>query len=1003
MDSLQTRARMMRACVAAVGLAVFARGVLAGELDDLFGSGDPAPSSSATEKKTEAPTPVTSAPPPQAPSAVTQAESRPRKSLVRSFNLPVLSVRQKFSGKVQGRCSFLPLSVSVTDSQAPLRISFSDDTPDGSGETIRNSLWTAALIAGLQKESALQGVRIALDFKGGMDGPSAGAIMCLGIMTALDGREFPDDFAMTGAILPDGTVGLVGSVAVKIRAAASSGKIKRVAIPAFQRFEYDADEEKWVDLLGLGKSLGLELRLVESIGDAYRFLHGDKALLEQPISVLDVCRESSAFETKASEIFEVRDKALRDRLNGLSSNELATVTHGWEWKDVINPRISERRFAEGAIFDALSLISHSDAYIPAILESWKFYNEYYDEFANAVDANEGNPFSSSLADKPIREWPLEQQLAFVDGFRERIQNLCERVLGWRTDEEKSEEDEDKDDEPWHGFIPDVGSSDLAAQLLSVVEFARAEGLYRFMDLQTYDREKLEDALKSGERTIINEIDYDRKKLFFLMAQRFRKPSFSDVPLPILNCGPASDSALELFRNAWKVTDKMIETDVVDSMAANASAHKDTVRNYLVGQSSEYAVYDAAKSWGNLFLGLFDEARADGVNFHYHGWTVSTFLFNMAELFAEASAQLLQLNHETDNASFMAFVTDRARTTALHSMDACRKADIPCFSAVLSFQKAERDRASDGEDAISILTEYWKATMFAKALVMAFKDGKGPAQGFSGYPEPPEVAEAKVAMSVMLDALLNAETKPFLKALPQSWITAVSDAASVIAQKSDDATWNALRRLIGQAGLVLTQRGDFLAEFVAEGEDASDGSDSPIDWRAAFDNWGGRLLGLCLAGTRESIAGGGLAKALQAPKRRWKESDGNWRLLPLPQVKAHMNADGTVSVSIPEWEDMTSLAGLFDSGSDLFKKAEGKMVLVDLAKAFKNSPSFRATVESALSELDPDGIQSLRPAIESLAASLQKAALCTDKDSFKEVFESIDWDALFPDQGHQASE
>ena len=117
----------------------------------------------------------------------------------------------------------------------------------------------------------------------------------------------------------------------------------------------------------------------------------------------------------------------------------------------------------------------------------------------------------------------------------------------------------------------------------------------------------------------------------------------------------------------------------------------------------------------------------------------------------------------------------------------------------------------------------------------------------------------------------------------------------------------------------------------------------------------------------------------------------------------MNADGTVSVSIPEWEDMTSLAGLFDSGSDLFKKAEGKMVLVDLAKAFKNSPSFRATVESALSELDPDGIQSLRPAIESLAASLQKAALCTDKDSFKEVFESIDWDALFPDQGHQASE
>lgn len=68
-------------------------------------------------------------------------------------------------------------------------------------------------------------------------------------------------------------------------------------------------------------------------------------------------------------------------------------------------------------------------------------------------------------------------------------------------------------------------------------------------------------------------------------------------------------------------------------------------------------------------------------------------------------------------------------------------------------------------------EYWKATMFAKALVMAYKDGKGPAQGFHGYPEAPEVQEAKVAMNTLLNAILNAETKPFLEALPKSWITA----------------------------------------------------------------------------------------------------------------------------------------------------------------------------------------------------------------------------------------
>lgn len=970
-----------------VVFAVCASLVEAGELDDLLGIGEVVPSQPAAEKEIEPPPPATLTSSPQIVSVTEQKKSLPPKSVVSSLNLPVLSVRQKFSGKVQGKCSFLPFSVSVSDSQSPLRISFSDDTPDGSGETIRNSLWTAALIAGLEKESALQGVRISLDFKGGMDGPSAGAIMCLGIMTALDGREFPNDFAMTGTILPDGTIGLVGGVAKKIQAAAVSGKIKRVAIPAFQRFEYDAEANKWVDLFELGKSLGLDLKPVESIAEAYRFLHGDKERLVQPISVLDVCRESPELETKAAEIFLVRNKALCNQLDGLSSNDFDTVSSGWEWNNYINPRISASRFSEGAIFDALNLISQSEAYIPAIFESWAFYNDFYKEF---VTAEREEPFTPSLADRPILEWPLEQQLAFVDEFRKRIQNLCEHVLGWRTDEEESDGGNDKDDEPWRGFSPDAGSSDLSAQLLSVVELARAEGLYRFMDLQTYDREKLEEALKSGERTIIDEIDYDRKKLFFLMTQQFRKPTFSDVPIPVLNCGSSSGSALELFSNAWRVTDKMIETEV-DYMAASVSEDKNTVRNYLVGQSSDYAVYDSAKAWANLFLGLYDEAVSDSVKFRYHGWTVSTLLFNMAELFAEGSAQLLKLNGETENASFMAFVMDRARTSALNSMAACRKAGIPCFKAVLFFQKAERDRASGGSDATSILSEYWKATMFAKALVMAYKDGKGPAQGFHGYPEAPEVQEAKVAMNTLLNAILNAETKPFLEALPKSWITAVSDASSIAAKNLNDATWNALRGLIGHLGLVLIQRGDFLAKMINESEKDSGDTTSSIDWRVAFDNWGGRLLGICLAGTRETIANGGLVNVLQAPKRRRNDGQTNWRSLKLPSVKARMNADGTVSVVLAEWQEMPSQLNLFDSESTLFKKVDGKMVMVDFVEAFKNCASFQENVESAMKEPDfvTSGQDELRSFIESISALLNKAASCTDIESFMSILYEID--------------
>lgn len=82
--------------------------------------------------------------------------------------------------------------------------------------------------------------------------------------------------------------------------------------------------------------------------------------------------------------------------------------------------------------------------------------------------------------------------------------------------------------------------------------------------------------------------------------------------------------------------------------------------------------------------------------------------------------MLSLNKETENASFAVFVTDRARTSALLGMEACRKAGIPCFGSVLAFQKAERGRVERSEPVTQTLADYWRASMSAKALLMAFK-------------------------------------------------------------------------------------------------------------------------------------------------------------------------------------------------------------------------------------------------------------------------------------------
>ena len=648
-------------------------------------------------------------------------ESAPDSERVRkvSLKLPVLTVQNRLSGKSVGKCFFLPMAVSVSDDRSPLRISFSDDTPNGSGATIHNSLWTAALVAALQNESPLQGVRISLDFKGDVDGPSAGAVMCLGILSALAGREFPDDFAMTGTILPDGTVGLVGGVPEKLKAAARNTRIKRVAIPAFQRFARE-DGGKWVDLFALGKELGLELCPVESIGDAYSFLHREKVVRPVIPTALSVVRESAAFEAGAAEVFKSRDRAVNERIAGLSSNDLQKASRESEWAR-IDPREAERRFEEGAIFDALNLISLSDAYLTASLKAREFYLDYQERFVNKADEAKKPPRRT----EEMHKWPIERQLAFVDGFRKEVSDYCEVALGWKGTDDKPEDDKPESEKPWLGIVPEAGASDLDAQLPSLVEEAKTEGLYRHMVRQTLNREELEKALQDGVRDIYAEIDHEREKLFVMMSAKYRSPGFQGVPIPVMNAGQEVASTLELFRKAWAIADGMIESEVVDPLANNASVHKEAVREHLIENDCRFAVYDVAKHWGKLFLSLYDDTINAGKSFEYPSYTDSNMLFICVDLFAEAAAQVLSLDKGTGNAAFAIFVTDRARTSALLGMEACRKAGIPCFGSVLAFQKAERGRVERSETGTQVLGDYWKATMSAKALLMAFKNGKGP--------------------------------------------------------------------------------------------------------------------------------------------------------------------------------------------------------------------------------------------------------------------------------------
>lgn len=898
-----------------------------------------------------------------------------------ALKLPVLTVRQWISGKQTGVCSFLPMEVSVSGGQSPLRISFSDDTPNGSGATIRDSLWTAALVAALQKESALQGVRISLDFKGGVDGPSAGAVMCLGIMTALDGREFPDDFAMTGTILPDGTVGLVGGVAEKLKAAAKEPKIKRVAIPAFQRFEKDANEN-WVDLFELGRELGLSLCPVASIGDAYCFLHREKISRPAIPTALSVVRESAAFEANAAEVFKFYDVAVKRVIVGSSSALQNVISEGLEWEGIDRNK-AERRFEEGAIFDALDLITRSAGCVQAALATSRFYLNYMQEF-------EADESKKSIRGRGVNEWPIETQLEFVDGFRKEVADFCEVALGWKNgDDDKPEDEKTEPEEPWFGIVPEAGASDLDAQLLSLVEDAKAVGLYRYLVKQTFNRADLKKAIQEGDRDIYAEIDYDKKKLFFLMSAKLRVPGFYGVSIPTLNAGQEVSSALELFRKAWTIADGMIESEVVDSLANNASVHKDAVREHLIGNDCRFAVYDVAKRWGKLFLSLYDDAIDDGDSFGYPSYTDSTLLFICADLFAEASAQMLSLDKETENASFAAFVTDRARASALLGMEACRNAGIPCFGSVLAFQKAERSRAERSETVTQILADYWKATMSAKALLMAFKNGKGPKQGFTGYQLSEESVAAKRSMEAVLQAMLNADIEPIVQTFPATWVKNVSDSAAVFAEKSNDEEWNAVRDVLERSGRLLVCKNGLFAELIAKNRLSCVDRDGV---RCVVANWGEKLIGISRTASREAVANGRLVDILMSPLEHVEGAAAGLRF-PMPKIDACQKTHNVVEVSVSDWGTTSpTLIKVFSDGPYLFRKMDGKMVLADMPRAFKDCTAWKSLVASEVSKAEKK--KSMLTVIRSISDTLRKAMDCADEDSLKATLGEMDLPLLF---------
>ncbi len=281
------------------------------------------------------PTPVASGEEQAAPTATaipatptTPATSAPATpptamSVDRTVHVTALAYRRTETG-AEGTAHTLTVRVRQKDDPG-LRVGIFNSEVEGTGAMWRASAWTAVTLASLLLGVNPERFEFSFDAGGGrIDGPSAGGLTTVAVLAALLGDPVREDAAMTGTINPDGTIGPVGGIPHKIDGAAKAGK-KLVLIPAGQRYDYDTNLKRQVDLVEVGKKKGVEVRQVASVFEAYEILTGKPlprpqrpGTTEIPPRAFDKLRASAIawlarYNEARSRFNSLSDEAKRDR------------------------------------------------------------------------------------------------------------------------------------------------------------------------------------------------------------------------------------------------------------------------------------------------------------------------------------------------------------------------------------------------------------------------------------------------------------------------------------------------------------------------------------------------------------------------------------------------------------------------------------------------------------------------------------------------------------------
>jgi hypothetical protein len=593
----------------------------------------------------------------------------------KTVTLSPVSVRQTTEGSVGGAH---PVTIHLREGDGKtFRVGFTEDEVAGTGDQWRAAGWNAATVATLLTGSPLGGNEITFDLNGRIDGPSAGALMTIGVLSLLRGDKIKKNITMTGTINPDGTVGPVGGIPYKVDGVVEAKKT-RMLIPIGQRNTPD-DFGTPVDIVDLGQDKGVEVTEVADIYEAYQEFTGKE--LPRPAQGGDVELSPRAYDSLEGFVnqwlgefdaqagqFNILDPSIQ----ALFVDNIAADANAAHQRAV---SLSQQGLQAGAYAEALEAAALARAAVTAGSAMPTLFTVGVDAFVNEVTT------TASVESK-------------VDTLIEQLKSQRPRTLGQVS-----------------ALIDGYGNAfdALAVQLFAQDLFAQANAA------ATID-EALEPALTGALFSSIVGTQVDAAEQLLDLAPGGARLKKEVNP----------EQAADFFRKAAEANFQAFETIFVESEADSAGVSSDQIRQFLAGQDFGYAL---TRAGFNLVEneGLA-EALGGGKNAAFGDLGGSVALYVRANSLIAKYYALVGPSCLDESLEPVCASNDRALSSALDFGEGQAEGGIatlrdkkvdPTFE-VGAYESARVGRDGDISDKLDALDSFLSA--FIKSRILAYLGG-----------------------------------------------------------------------------------------------------------------------------------------------------------------------------------------------------------------------------------------------------------------------------------------